>query len=78
MEVKYSRYQSLNAFYISYLDRYGLATDYDYTDYFNSLDSRIAQRTDGYNEVSPSLEVGVTVFPLIVNLIQSNYSLNLQ
>ena len=46
-----------------------MATDYDYTDYFNSLDSRIAQRTDGYNEVSPGLEVGVTMFPFIVDFI---------
>ena len=62
------QYYSINAInqWLSYIfnifDRYGLVTDYDYTDYFNSLDTRVAKRTDGYNDVSSGLEIGVINF----------------
>ena len=61
-------FYSINAInqWLSYIfnifDRYGLVTDYDYTDYFNSLDTRVAKRTDGYNDVSSGLEIGVIRF----------------
>ena len=60
--------QSLS-YIFNVFDRYGLVTDYDYTDYFNSLDTRVAKRADGYNDVSPGLEIGVIRFSIIVNLI---------
>lgn len=59
----------LSPYIFNVFDRYGLVTDYDYTDYFNSLDTRVAKRTDGYNDVSPGLEIGVIKFSFIVNLI---------
>ena len=69
----YKTYAKILGFYcitinqlLSYIfnifDRYGLVTDYDYTDYFNSLDTRVAKRTDGYNDVSSGLEIGVINF----------------
>ena len=54
-------YQLLS-YIFNIFDRYGLVTDYDYTDYFNSLDTRVAKRTDGYNDVSSGLEIGVINF----------------